>query len=341
MTQQEQTTQPEMGQQDKSAHEVTDQPGSVRDVVVVGGGAAGLSAALTLARARCTVTVVDAGQPRNAPATGVHGLLALDGVSPTELLARGRREVVGYGGEIRAGEVVDVRRARDGFVVELRDGSQVRGRRLLIATGLVDELPQVPGVREQWGHGVLHCPFCHGWEVRDRRIGILAAEPMPVHKAQLFRQWSPDIVFFAGDVELSEDDRTTLQVLDVPVVTGQVSRLEIEGGQVTGVRLEDGHVVEVDAVVVSTRMMACTGPFAGIGITARPHPFGEFIESDEMGRTAVPGVWTAGNASDLSAQVSGAIAEGARAAQSIIADQMTSGLEEALATRGRGAEEVA
>lgn len=321
--------------------EMTGRAGMVRDVVVVGGGAAGLSAALTLTRARRTVTVVDAGQPRNAPATGVHGLLALDGVSLGELLARGRKEVVGYGGDILAGEVVDVEREDEVFAVVLRDGSRVRGRRLLIATGLVDELPQLPGVREQWGHGVLHCPFCHGWEVRDRRIGVLGAEPMPVHKAQLFRQWSPDVVFFAGEVELSESDRTTLEVLDVPVVTGSVARLEIEGGQVTGVRMEDGRVVEVDAVVVSTRMMARTAPFASIGITASPHPGGEFIESDDFGKTAVPGVWAAGNASDLSAQVSGAVAEGARAAQSMIADQMMADLERALAARDLAPQDVA
>lgn len=323
------------------AQELTDQSGAIRDVVVVGGGAAGLSAALTLTRARRTVTVVDAGQPRNAPATGVHGLLALDGVSPAELLARGRKEVAGYGGEILAGQVVEVTRAAYGFVVELRDGSLLRARRLLIATGLVDELPEIPGVREQWGHGVLHCPFCHGWEVRDRRIGILAAEPMPVHKAQLFRQWSSDVVFFAGEIELSESDRTTLEVLDVPVIEGTVSRLETEGGQVTGVRLEDGQVVAVDAVVVSTRMIARTGPFAGIGITATPHPSGEFIEADDFGKTAVAGVWAAGNASDLSAQVSGAAAEGARAAQSIIADQMMADLEQALAARAAVQEDVA
>lgn len=340
MTQREMTQQ-EMAEQEMPGQGPTEGLGAVRDVVVVGGGAAGLSAALTLARARRTVTVVDAGEPRNAPATGVHGLLALDGVSPAELLARGRKEVAGYGGEILAGQVVEVTRAAYGFVVELRDGSLLRARRLLIATGLVDELPEIPGVREQWGHDVLHCPFCHGWEVRDRRIGILAAEPMPVHKAQLFRQWSPDVVFFAGEIELSESDRTTLEVLDVPVVEGTVSRLEAEGGQVTGVRLEDGQVVAVDAVVVTTRMIAGTGPFAGIGLTATAHPSGEFIESDDFGKTAVPGVWAAGNASDLSAQVSGAAAEGARAAQSIIAEQMMEDLDRAVAARTAGAEGVA
>jgi alkyl hydroperoxide reductase subunit AhpF len=152
----------------------------VRDVVVVGGGAAGLSAGLMLARARRRVTVVDAGAPRNAPAAGVHALLALDGVSPAELLARGRAEVTGYGGEIIAGEVTAVSTAPEGFAVKIMtNGGGLRARRLLIATGLVDELPEIPGLRERWGREVIHCPYCHGWEVRDRLIGVLVV-PGPV-----------------------------------------------------------------------------------------------------------------------------------------------------------------
>ncbi len=303
----------------------------VRDVVIGGGGAAGLSAALTLARARRAVTVVDAGEPRNAPADGVHGLLALDGVKPAELLARGRDEVLGYGGEILAGEVVDVSCASYGFAVVLRDGAVLQTRRLLIATGLVDELPDIPGVREQWGHGVLHCPYCHGWEVRDRRIGVLVTEPLAVHKALLFRQWSHDVVLFAGDHQLEAQETAQLDALDVTVIAGRISRLETTDGRVSGVRLDDGQVIAVDTVVVSNRFVARTTPFAGIGIKPTPHPAGEFIESDAFGKTAVPGVWAAGNASDLSAQVSGAAAEGARAAQHINADLMMEDLNRAVA----------
>lgn len=309
---------------------MTEEASVIRDVVVVGGGAAGLSAALTLARARRTVTVVDAGQPRNAPAGGVHGLLALDGVKPAELLARGRHEVLGYGGEILAGEVVAVSPGSYGFAVVLRDGAVLRTRRLLIATGLVDELPDIPGVREQWGHDVVHCAYCHGWEVRDRRIGVLATEPTAIRKALLFRQWSPDVVLFAGDHHLDADDILQLDAFDVSVITGRVARLEITGGHVSGVRLDDGRVAAVDVVVVSTRMIARTAPFAGIGIEPTPHPAGEFIESDAFGRTSVPGVWAAGNASDLSAQVSGAAAEGARAAQHINSDLLREDLNRAV-----------
>jgi thioredoxin reductase len=316
---------------------MAEQTSVIRDVVVVGGGAAGLSAALTLARARRTVTVVDAGEPRNAPAGGVHGLLALDGVKPSELLARGRDEVLGYGGEILAGEVVDVSCASYGFTVVLRDGAVLQARRLLIATGLVDELPDVPGVREQWGQDVVHCPYCHGWEIRDRRIGVLATEPMGVHKALLFRQWSSEVVLFAGDRQLEPQESAQLDALGVTVVTGGISRLEINDGRVNGVRLDDGRVVSVDVVAVSTRMVARTEPFAGIGIRPTPHPAGEFIESDAVGKTTVAGVWAAGNASDLSAQVSGAAAEGARAAQHINADLLMEDLNRAVAARAESA----
>jgi thioredoxin reductase len=304
---------------------------AVRDVVVVGGGAAGLSAALTLTRARRAVTVVDAGEPRNAPADGVHGLLALDGVSPVELWARGRDEVLAYGGQILVGEVVDVSQASYGFAVMLADGTALRTRRLLIATGLVDELPSIPGVREQWGHHVLHCPYCHGWEVRDRRIGVLGTDSMSVHKALLFRQWSPDVLFFAGDHELEAQEIVQLRALDIAVVAGTISRLEVDDDRLTGVRLEDGRIVAVDVVVVSTQMVARVDPFAGIGIKPAPHPAGAFIESDGFGRTEVPGVWVAGNASDLSAQVSNAASEGARAAQHINADLVREDLELAVA----------
>lgn len=307
-----------------------EQTDSLRDVVVVGGGAAGLSAGLTLARARRSVTVVDAGEPRNAPAAGVHGLLGLEGVSPVELLARGRDEVKGFGGEILTGEVVDVSSASEGFTVVLRDGTVLRARRLLIATGLVDELPEIPGVREQWGHGVLHCPYCHGWEVRDQKIGVLGTDPMAVHKAMLFRQWSHDVVFFDHDNALEAQDRAKLDALDVAVVAGRISRLEIDHDRLTGVRLADGNVVAVDAVVVSTQMVARTEPFAGIGIKATTHPMGAFIETDQFGATSVPGVWAAGNSSDISAQVGAAAAAGALAAQHINTDLIMKDLDRAM-----------
>ncbi|WP_422752192.1 NAD(P)/FAD-dependent oxidoreductase [Micromonospora sp. WMMD708] len=304
---------------------------NVRDVVVVGGGAAGLSAALVLARSRRRVTVLDAGTPRNAPAQAVHGLLALDGLSPRELLRRGRDEATRYGAEIVAAEVGDVARTPRGFTVRTRDGAVLHGRRLLIATGLVDELPQIPGLRQRWGRDVLHCPYCHGWEVRDRAIGVLATGPMSVHQALLFRQLSEDVRFFGNDQQIDERDRMKLDALGIPVVTGRVAGLEVVEDRLTGVRLDDDRIVPVETVAVASRMVARAGVFAGIGVTATPHPAGSCIAADETGRTPVPGVWVAGNARDLSAQVGAAAADGARAAAHLNADLVAEDTDRAVA----------
>ncbi|WP_231445652.1 NAD(P)/FAD-dependent oxidoreductase [Brevibacterium zhoupengii] len=314
--------------------DMAEKASALREVVIVGAGAAGLSAGLTLARARRTVTVIDAGQPRNAPADGVHGLLGHEGISPQELLERGREEVRGYGGELIDDEVVEVSGAEDGFTITLRSGSVIAGRRLLVATGLVDELPEIPGVREQWGHGVLHCPYCHGWEVRDSRIGVLVTTPMAVHKAFLFRQWSTQVTLFVGDHQLTEDERVKLQALDIPVVDGGIESLEITDDTLTGVRLGDGQVVAVDAAVVATPMVARSELFAGIGLEPTAHPAGAFIETELFGQTAVPGVWVAGNATDIGAQVSGAAAAGALAAQHINTDLIFKDLDQAVAELG-------
>jgi thioredoxin reductase len=163
-----------------------DEPTSY-DAVVIGGGPAGLNGALILARSRRSVVVIDAGEPRNAPANGIHGLLGHDGTPPPQLLERGRSEIRGYGGEVMDGRVTGATREADTFVVELEDGRSLRARRLLVTAGVVDELPDIPGVRERWGHDVLHCPYCPGWEVRDQAIGILAGGPNSTHQALLFR----------------------------------------------------------------------------------------------------------------------------------------------------------
>jgi thioredoxin reductase len=163
------------------------------DVVVVGGGAAGLSAALVLARARRTVVVVDAGGPRNAPAAHMHGFLSRDGMPPRELLAAGMAEVSGYGGRLIDDTVVGV---EPGFQVRLANGAPLLGRRILVATGLRDELPDIPGIRERWGRDLLHCPYCHGYEIRDQPLGVLGGAPEAVQHALLVRQWSPDVILF-------------------------------------------------------------------------------------------------------------------------------------------------
>ncbi|HYO60534.1 MAG TPA: NAD(P)/FAD-dependent oxidoreductase [Actinomycetota bacterium] len=293
------------------------------DVVVIGGGAAGLSGALMLARARRSVMVVDSGAPRNAPAGGVHGLLALDGLPPAELLARGRDEVRRYGGTVSSGEVTRAERAGSGFVVEVGDGRSFSARRLLVTTGLVDELPEIAGLRERWGRDVLHCPYCHGWEVRDQAIGVIATGPRSVHQALMFRQWSDDVTFFSHTRPgPAPEERQQLEARGIPVVDGEVSSLEVTGGRLTGLRLRDGAVVQRDAVAISPRMTARASFLSTLGLTAVEHPSGagEHVPVDADGLTSVAGVWAAGNVTDLLAQVGGAAAAGAHAATRINAD---------------------
>ncbi|MEV8567987.1 bifunctional NAD(P)/FAD-dependent oxidoreductase/class I SAM-dependent methyltransferase [Streptomyces sp. NPDC051322] len=312
------------------------------DVVVLGGGAAGLSGALMLARARRSVVVIDAGAPRNAPATGVHGLLAREGIRPAELLERGRTEVRGYGGHVVSGEVAAVtREGTEPFEVTLADGRSVRARRLLVATGLVDELPDVPGLRERWGRDVLHCPYCHGWEVRDQAIGVLASGPMSVHQALLFRQWSEDVTFFSHTMPLpTGEEREQLTARGIRVVHGEVASLEIAGDRLVGVRLSDGTVVSREALAVAPRMVARTGFLRALGLTAREHPsgVGEFVSSDATGRTDASGVWVAGNVTDPAAQVGTAAAAGAAAAAQINADLVAEETRQAVADRAASEE---
>jgi thioredoxin reductase len=314
---------------------VTDELRDNYDVVVVGGGAAGLSGALMLARSRRSVLVIDAGAPRNAPAAAVHGLLARDGMPPAELLDRGRAEVRGYGGQLTTGQVSTANRDGDGFTVTLADGRIVRARRLLVATGLTDELPDIPGLRERWGRDVVHCPYCHGWEVRDQAIGVLASGPTAVHQALLFRQLSDDVVLLSHTMpEPDGQEAAQLAALGIPVVPGEVVALEISEDRLTGVRLTNGTVsanttmpanttvLPRQALAVAPRMTARAGFLADLGLKPTAHPLGigEHIAAGPAGLTEVPGVWAAGNVADLGAQVGGAAAAGAMAGAAINMD---------------------
>ncbi|MEV8613051.1 NAD(P)/FAD-dependent oxidoreductase [Amycolatopsis sp. NPDC051373] len=279
------------------------------DVVVVGGGAAGLSGAVALARSRRSVLVVDAGEPRNAPAGHVHNYLARESTPPGELLAAGREEVIGYGGEIVAGAVTSaVALDGGGFAVTLADGRTTRARRLLVATGLVDELPDVPGVAERWGRDVLHCPYCHGWEVRDQAIGVLATNPMAVHQALMWRQLSDDIVVFRHTAAFDEEQLAQLTARGIRVVDGEVAALRVEDDALTGVVLRSGEMVAREAVVVAPRFTARADVLVSLGLEpveleVDGHVIGSSVPADANGATSVPGVWVAGNVTDMKSQV--------------------------------------
>jgi thioredoxin reductase len=288
------------------------------DVVVIGGGAAGLSAALVLSRARRKVLVVDAGMPRNAPAAHMHGYLSRDGLPPGELLAVGRTEVTSYGGEIVDGTVTDLGPDGDaGFRVLLSDRQRISARRLLVTTGLRDELPDIAGLRGRWARDVLHCPYCHGHEVRDSRLGVLGGTPGAVRYAQIVRQWTPDLVYFTPPGTLTTDERTQLAARAITVVEGAIERLIVDDDQLRGVRLEDGRVVPRDALFVPPRFVPNSHLLVGLGCDVDDDGW---ITTDGTGRTTVPGVWAAGNVVDPRAQVITAAGAGSAAAIALNAD---------------------
>lgn len=304
------------------------------DAIIVGGGAAGLSAAVALGRARRSVVVLDAGEPRNAPASGVHNYLTRDGTPPAELLRLGRAEVEVYGGTILHGTAVDASRTDDGFAVVTADGAVVTGRRLLIATGLVDELPEIPGLRERWGRNVLHCPYCHGWEVRDRSIGILVTGPSAMHQAMLFRQLSDRVTMFLHQAaEPTGDELEQLAARGIPVVRGRVVSVEASGDTLTGVTLEDGSAHPIEELVVAPVFTARSSLLAALGAEVLPHPMGvgTYVETDPMGATTVPGVWAAGNVTDLVGQVITSAAQGLRAGAALNADLVAEETRDAVA----------
>ncbi|PCG85954.1 thioredoxin reductase [Streptomyces sp. WZ.A104] len=298
------------------------------DVVIVGGGAAGLSGALTLARARRSVLVIDAGEPRNAPASHVHNYLGRESTPPGELLAIGRGEVTGYGAEVVEARVVAAERlpGERGFRVVVEGGGAVEARRLLVTTGLVDELPPVPGLVERWGREVLHCPYCHGHEVADRPIGVLGAGPLSVHQALMWRQWSDDITLFRHTgPEPSDEEYEQLAARGVAVVDGEVTGLEITDDRLTGVRLVSGRVIPREALVVQARFTARSAVLESLGLVPVAQEMGgtvigSYIAADPTGATEAPGVWAAGNVTNLTEQVIGAAAAGLRAGGAINGD---------------------
>ena len=296
------------------------------DVLVVGGGAAGLSAALVLGRARRNVAVVDAGAPRNAPAAHMQGFLSRDGMPPAELLAAGRPEIRGYGVEVIEDRVVAI---ESGFRAGLSSDRELVARRVLLATGVADELPDIPGVRERWGRDLLHCPYCHGWEVLEQPLGVLGTRPGAVEHALLVAQWSSDVIFFEHTVELALDDLARLGARGVAVARGRVACLVVEDDRLSGVQLTDGQLVRRRAVFI--RPVSVPHPDGLIAALACEVDDAGFVVVDAGGRTSVPGVWAAGNVVDPRLQVISSAGAGSAAAISINADLVQDDVSSALA----------
>lgn len=284
------------------------------DVIILGGGAAGLSAATALGRFKRRIAVINSGAPRNAPASGVHNFLTRDGVSPLELQRLGRADAAAYGVTFIDAEIDSV---APGFVVN----GTVSAPRLIVATGGTDVLPDIPGLADQWGRGVIHCPYCHGWEVRGRAIGILGSHERVGHIALLFRQLSDDVTVFL-DVDLPGEERALLAARGIRVIEQAVASVDSVDGTLRSVTLADGSTHPLDALAVASRVVARADFLAPLGLIPTEHPSGAatHLPVDAMGLTSVPGVWAAGNVSDPMAQVVTSAAQGLMAAAALNAD---------------------
>ncbi|WP_336652604.1 MULTISPECIES: FAD-dependent oxidoreductase [unclassified Leucobacter] len=280
------------------------------DTIVIGGGAAGLSAAQALGRSLRRTLVIDAGSPRNRFASHMHNVLGLDGTPPLELLARGRAEAERYGVEFRAASVLAVRDggsagsgSRSALQLVLDGGDTIEARSVIVATGVTDALPTIPGLAEHWGERALHCPYCHGWEVRGQRIAVVAASPLAMHQARLLRQWTDSLtVFTAGLGDLTSEARREFAARGVHLVAEPVTEIVGDGSRITAVRTASGEVA-VDAVFTSGELVPHDGFLTELELDRSETPMGSVIAVDPTGRTSHPRVWAAGNVVNPAASV--------------------------------------
>lgn len=286
------------------------------DVIVVGGSFAGLSAAMQLARARRRVLVIDAGRPRNRFTHASHGFMGQDGRTPAQIVETATAQVLAYPtAELRRDEAVEARPAERGFEVGLASGGRVNASRLVLATGVVDELPDLPGLRERWGKSVLHCPYCHGFEVAGRRLGVLANSDANVHQALLLPDWSDDVTLFTnGTFEPTDAHRESLARRGVRLEARRVTALAGDGEALLGVRLAGSDdVVRVDALFTSSRTRMASPLAEQLGCAFDDGQFGPYIRTTDRRETTVPGVFAAGDAARASHNATWASSDGVTA----------------------------
>jgi thioredoxin reductase len=298
------------------------------DCIVVGGGAAGLSAALVLGRARRRTLLVDEGKQSNLAAHGIGGLLGHDGRPPAQLYDAGRAELAAYPTvELRRGAVTTGISDGGSFVLELADGSRVRSRRVLLATGMDYQAARIPGLDALWGRSAFHCPFCHGWEARDQPLAVLARGERAVHMALMLRGWTDDIVVLTnGQPELDPAHREQLNSVGVTIDEREIAEFISESGELATIEFTDGQRLARRGVLVAASLHQRTTLAAQLGVAVLPPgPVAvDAIEVDPFHRTSVPGVFAAGDLSAAMPQVAAAIAAGSTAAaavvQSLLAD---------------------
>jgi thioredoxin reductase len=304
------------------------------DVAIVGAGAAGLSAGLVLTRAQARVAIIDGGAPRNAPAAEMHGFISRDGVAPQDFLRISCQEVVGYGGSLVSDSVREVFRRADGaFDLRLGNGMTVAARAVLIATGLTDQLPSVPGLQDRWGILVHHCPYCHGYEVRDQNIAVIAggAKDVSMRQAGLLRRYTDRVSLLTNDLELTRAERQRLEAFGIVIVDGAVSHLLGAPGTLDGVEMTDGTTVTCEAAFVAPRPQPNDRLLRALGCEV--DATSGLVIADAFGQTSVAGVWAAGNVVTPVAQVITAAGAGSASAMAINGWLLQLDLDAATATR--------
>lgn len=307
------------------------------DVIVVGGGSAGLSAALILGRSRRRTLVIDDDHPRNAVAAHMHGVLGRDHTPPLDLLVAGRAELTRYDVAVESGAVASaalVDGDEPGFEVVLDSGERHTARRVLVATGLVDELPDIPGLAEQFGRGVVLCPYCDGWEARDRRVAVIAAATLDTFQAQLMRQLTPDVVFHTNGATLPDRARTELVARGIAIEEREVAAVDAERGAVRGIRLADGSTNPADVVFVASRPAPRNAVLRDLRARTMRHSGVDWVLVDDDGRTSVRGLYAAGNVISAKSSVPWAMASGSLSGIAINADLIDEDVRLAVAARG-------
>ena len=291
------------------------------DAIIVGGGSAGLSAALQLARLRFRLLVLDSGAPRNRFAGHMHGVLGRDHTSPLDLLADGRRELSRYDVDVREDAASTASRDGELIAVTTESGLVARAQVVLVATGANDTLPDVPGVVERWGRGVHHCPFCDGWENRDTRIGVLAETADPLHQIRMLRRLTDRItVLTNGNAPFDDAQLAHFASSGVALDDRALERVLTTDDGIRGAAFADGASIELDALFVSPRATPRDEVLVALG-AERVEAFGRtWAGVDAMGRTSVPGLWAAGNVVSPMLGVAASIAAGATAGYGMVAE---------------------
>ena len=281
------------------------------DSIVIGGSFAGHAAALQLGRARQRTLLVDGGLPRNRFAAASHGFLGQDGVSPAQILATARQQLMRYATvEVRDGEVVNAVAIERGFRVSLANGQEEMARTLILATGVRDLLPDIPGMQERWGTSVLHCPYCHGYEVNQQPLGVLANNALAFHQAMILPDWGATTFFTQGLFEPSAEQVVALASRGVQVERSQVVELFGEAPHLDGVRLADGRTIAISALFTSPQTVPVGTLAEKLGCAFEDGPTGPIISTDQRQQTSVPGVFAAGDVASPMPQVTVAAASG-------------------------------